>query len=152
MIRMYRNCMFLSLALGCESTKDESDSWDSAESATASATDPDDASGDDAGDDGGESDDGADDDGADDDGADDDGADDDGADDDGSSPGDGTNLDGIEPDELVLPPGLNGTPVEPTVPLIAFSARNSDSAPRGMEDLVDGPTVIWFYPLAGSPG
>jgi peroxiredoxin len=53
---------------------------------------------------------------------------------------------------LVLPSGLNGTPVDPAVPLIAFSAQNSDGTSRSMSDLVDGPTVIWFYPLAGTPG
>ena len=55
-------------------------------------------------------------------------------------------------DALVLPSGLNGTVIEPPLPPTSFSALNLDGTRRDMDDLVDGPTVMWFYPLAGSPG
>ncbi|MEC8194243.1 MAG: hypothetical protein VX127_16020, partial [Myxococcota bacterium] len=54
--------------------------------------------------------------------------------------------------EVVLPPGLNGTIVDPRRALPVFSATNRDGRSRGPDDLRDGPTVMWFYPIAGSPG
>ena len=47
---------------------------------------------------------------------------------------------------------LTGT--EPAVELPApdFTALNFDGSQRGRTDLVGAPTVIWFYPVAGTPG
>ena len=56
------------------------------------------------------------------------------------------------PDELVLPPGLNGNIVDPAIAMVDFSATNMDGSPRSIEDLIDGPTVMWFYPAAATPG
>ena len=56
------------------------------------------------------------------------------------------------PDELVLPPGLNGNIVDPSVAMVDFSATNMDGSPRSIEDLIDGPTVMWFYPAAATFG
>ena len=55
-------------------------------------------------------------------------------------------------EDLVIPPGLNGTVISPPLPPTSFSALNLDGTRRNMDDLMDGPTVMWFYPLAGSPG
>ena len=77
------------------------------------------------------------------------GADDDGTDD-GGTEGGGTETGGT--DELVLPSGLNGSIVDPAVALVDFSALNMDGTERTMADLVDGPTVMWFYPAAATPG
>jgi len=98
------NWIFLTIALGCDSTKSDAD-WDDSGQEVENTSD------------------------------------------DGSADDDGGADDG-----LVLPAGLNGTPVDPAVPLISFSARNSDGAARSITDLVDGPTVIWFYPAAGTYG
>ena len=55
-------------------------------------------------------------------------------------------------EELVLPSGLNGTRIDPPVPLIDFYAVNRDGTSRSTADLNDGPTVIWFYPAADTYG
>lgn len=47
---------------------------------------------------------------------------------------------------------LYGTAPAHPVPLPDFAALNLDGAPRGPGDLVGHPTVIWFYPLADTPG
>jgi hypothetical protein len=54
--------------------------------------------------------------------------------------------------DIELPPGLNGTVISPRLPVPTFSATNRDGTARGASDLIDGPTVMWFYPLAGSYG
>ncbi len=103
---------------------------DDSGSATA---DNDDGDGDDGdGDDGGGDDDG-------DDGGDGDDGDDGGGDDDSSGVGE-------------LPSGLNGTVVDPRPPAPTFVATNLDGSERGRDDLTYRPTVMWFYPLAGTPG
>ena len=66
--------------------------------------------------------------------------------------GDETGGDETGGDSLVIPPGLNGTVITPPLPPTAFSALNVDGTRRDMTDLMDGPTVMWFYPVAGSPG
>ncbi len=38
------------------------------------------------------------------------------------------------------------------VPLPMFAARNMDETSRGPADLQGGPTVVWFYPAAGTYG
>lgn len=47
---------------------------------------------------------------------------------------------------------LNGTP--PAVALAApeFTATNRDETLRDRDSLLGHPTVVWFYPLAGSSG
>ena len=55
-------------------------------------------------------------------------------------------------DAIVLPPGLNGTVVEPRLPAPEFVATNYDGSTRMRSDLQYRPTVMWFYPVAGTPG
>ena len=38
------------------------------------------------------------------------------------------------------------------VALPDFKTINYDGSTRGKEDLVGHPTVLWFYPRAGTPG
>lgn len=33
-----------------------------------------------------------------------------------------------------------------------FSARSHDGTDRGQKDLIGHPTVMWFFPFAGTPG
>ena len=51
-----------------------------------------------------------------------------------------------------LPDDLNGEVIDPPVPPPDFSATNMDGSTRGAADLMDGPTVIWFYPAPDTPG
>ena len=37
-------------------------------------------------------------------------------------------------------------------PVPDFEARAHDGAPRGLEHLLGHPTVLFFYPAAGTPG
>ena len=55
-------------------------------------------------------------------------------------------------EEIVLPPGLNGTVVDPRLPAPEFVATNYDGSTRTRSDLEYRPTVMWFYPVAGTPG
>ena len=50
------------------------------------------------------------------------------------------------------PPTLNGTRPESELPAPDFSATNRDGAARDREDLLGGPTVMWFYPAATTAG
>jgi len=54
--------------------------------------------------------------------------------------------------ETVLTGDFNGT--EPGVVIAAptFDALNRDDTPRSRDDLLGHPTVMWFFPLAGTPG
>ena len=47
---------------------------------------------------------------------------------------------------------LVGTLPEETLPVADFTATNSDGQPRTQADLIGQPTVIWFYPAAGTYG
>lgn len=69
-----------------------------------------------------------------------DGADDTGATDTGDTAGD------------TLPDGLNGTPPAEAVSLPTFAARNQYGEDRSEADLLGHPTVLWFYPAAGTYG
>jgi len=51
-----------------------------------------------------------------------------------------------------LPDGLHGELVDPRLPVPDFVATNRDGTSRGPADLTDGPTVMWFYPAAGTYG
>ena len=56
-------------------------------------------------------------------------------------------------DDTAEPPvTLNGS--TPQVPLVAptFTALNADGQSRSFEDIAGAPTVMWFFPFAGSPG
>ena len=72
----------------------------------------------------------------------------------GDDPGDDPSDDSgdVVDDEIVLPPGLNGTVVEPRLPAPEFMATNYDGSTRMRSDLEYRPTVMWFYPVAGTPG
>jgi len=48
--------------------------------------------------------------------------------------------------------GLTGTIPEEALAAPEFSATNLDSTERSQVDLIGHPTVIWFYPLANTPG
>lgn len=51
------------------------------------------------------------------------------------------------------PDETNGTRPDDPLPVLAdFSATNRDGGSRGPDDLVGGPTVIWFFPFADTPG
>jgi len=39
-----------------------------------------------------------------------------------------------------------------SLPAPEFSATNYDGTARGISDLTDGPTVVWFFPAAGTYG
>jgi len=56
-------------------------------------------------------------------------------------------------DDTVMPPddALHGTYPESELPLPQFDALNSDGALRGPDDLRGHPTVMWFFPFAGTP-
>ncbi len=45
-----------------------------------------------------------------------------------------------------------GVRPEQPVPLPDFVATNMDETSRGPADLQGGPTVVWFYPAAGTYG
>ncbi|MES2644383.1 MAG: hypothetical protein V4850_33160 [Myxococcota bacterium] len=47
---------------------------------------------------------------------------------------------------------LYGTPPESPVSLPSFAATNQYGAARSEADLLGHPTVLWFYPAAGTYG
>ena len=55
-------------------------------------------------------------------------------------------------DSVELPAGLNGVSPSTDTPPPVFSALNYDGSVRNQENLVGHPTVIWFFPFAGTPG
>ena len=138
----------LTLAWGCDTKTEGAQNWDTA--ATNAAEDTGSA----GSESGGTESTGGDETGGDDTGGDETGGDETGGDETGGdeTSGDETSGDETGGDALVLPSGLNGTVIEPPLPPTSVSALNLDGTRRDMDDLVDGPTVMWFYPLAGSPG
>lgn len=68
--------------------------------------------------------------------------------------GDGAAVDSADPDTAAPDPGdgLHGSAPDPAIPLPAFTATNRDGTPRGPENLIGNPTIIWFYRDAGSAG
>jgi len=56
-------------------------------------------------------------------------------------------------DDTVLPPDdeLTGTYPSQELPLPEFEALNSDGTVRGPDALRGHPTVMWFFPFAGTP-
>ena len=60
--------------------------------------------------------------------------------------------DDTDTDDTDMPDGLTGTaPAEP-VSLPTFTARNQLGESRSEADLSGHPTVLWFYPAAGTYG
>lgn len=63
----------------------------------------------------------------------------------------------FDPNQLVGPnevaaKELNGTvPPTPVFPP-DFTAVNADGTTRSKQDLMDHRTVLWFYPITGTPG
>lgn len=51
-----------------------------------------------------------------------------------------------------LPDGLHGVPPADPVALPSFAARNQLGEPRAEVDLIGHPSVLWFYPAAGTAG
>ena len=47
---------------------------------------------------------------------------------------------------------LNGNAVTPIKLAPSFTATNRDDTTRGQSDLTERPTVMWFYPAAGTYG
>jgi hypothetical protein len=56
--------------------------------------------------------------------------------------------------DVTIDPELDfvGERTDAPVPLPSFAARNLDGADRGPDDLRGQPTVLWFYPAAGTYG
>lgn len=50
------------------------------------------------------------------------------------------------------PPTLHGQTPDSALPAPEFVALNADGATRTRPDLVGNPTVMWFFPLSGTPG
>lgn len=46
----------------------------------------------------------------------------------------------------------NGTLPAESIPAPEFEVQNMDESPRTREDLMGHPSVIWFYPAAGTSG
>ncbi len=53
---------------------------------------------------------------------------------------------------VTLPEGLTGTTPSADTPPPVFTALNYDGTIRNQDDLVGHPTVLWFFPFAGTPG
>jgi hypothetical protein len=53
--------------------------------------------------------------------------------------------------EAVAPALIGTRPIQP-VALPAFTARNSDGTTRTADAVRGHPTVVWFFPAAGTPG
>ena len=58
----------------------------------------------------------------------------------------------LESGEFSWPEGLYGSIPPSALPLPDFVALNHDGQTRGTEDLIGKPTVMWFFPFAGTPG
>ena len=56
-------------------------------------------------------------------------------------------------DDLTMPPddSLHGTYPAAKLALPEFEALNSDGTVRGPDHLRGHPTVLWFFPFAGTP-
>ena len=51
-----------------------------------------------------------------------------------------------------VPSGTNGTLPDEALEAPEFSATNRDGGARDRQDLLGHPTVMWFYPAAGTYG
>ena len=55
-------------------------------------------------------------------------------------------------DPVDVPSGTNGTIPSEALEAPEFSATNRDGGARDREDLLGHPTIMWFYPAAGTYG
>ena len=60
--------------------------------------------------------------------------------------------DTVEEEIEIDPDQLAGTEPTENIEAPEFAALNFDETPRGRDDLIGSPTVIWFYPFANTPG
>jgi hypothetical protein len=67
-----------------------------------------------------------------------------------SGPGDDVPM--MSDAEASWPEGLHGTVPGAALPAPEFAAINHDGSARGPDDLMGKPTVMWFFPFAGTPG
>ncbi|MFT5681135.1 MAG: hypothetical protein ACI8RZ_002041 [Myxococcota bacterium] len=51
-----------------------------------------------------------------------------------------------------VPDGTYGQAPSESLSAPEFAATNYDGGARGITDLTDGPTVMWFFPAAGTYG
>ena len=64
-----------------------------------------------------------------------------------------TTADSGDTDSTVeIPDETYGQVPDVSLPAPEFAATNSDGTARGIADLIDGPTVVWFFPSAGTYG
>ena len=74
----------------------------------------------------------------------------------GGTPGDGGSATadggGAPSDGGGLPDGLNGTAPDDAIGVPEFVATNRDATGRSRQDVLGHPTVMWFYPAAGTGG
>jgi hypothetical protein len=69
---------------------------------------------------------------------------------DGLGPGEDVSM--VSDAEASWPEGLHGTVPGSALPAPEFVATNHDGSTRGPGDLMGKPTVMWFFPFAGTPG
>ena len=55
-------------------------------------------------------------------------------------------------DPVDVPSGTNGSIPDVALEAPEFSATNRDGGARDREDLLGHPTIMWFYPAAGTYG
>lgn len=55
-------------------------------------------------------------------------------------------------DTVEIPDEIYGELPAVSLPAPEFVATNYDGTTRGITDLTDGPTVVWFFPAAGTYG
>ena len=60
--------------------------------------------------------------------------------------------DSVAGDDDSTPVQLNGTPPDTPLPAPDFTAQNQRGETVGPDQLLGHPTVLWFFPAAGTPG
>ncbi len=59
---------------------------------------------------------------------------------------------GARAPEAAAPGALRGEQLAPPIVVPEFAAVSHTGAPRSRSDLLGHPTVMWFFPAAGTPG
>ena len=59
---------------------------------------------------------------------------------------------GTDTDTVEIPDETYGQLPDVSLPAPEFVATNYDGGTRGISDLTDGPTVVWFFPAANTYG
>ncbi len=74
-------------------------------------------------------------------------------DDDSTAGDDDTTTSNTGDDDTTPPPAeeLHGSAPSQPLAVPSFEATNSDGSARGTPDLLGHPTVLWFFPYAGTP-